>query len=110
MFDRNSVGDQNPRHIYRDDLKYFATAIQPISQSLVVQLSTYSAQNDNSQSDVIDVVLSCLKDSGLEIVATVRANGNMMSLVLARGIEWSDSLRSLSARFGSWLEFVRQPK
>jgi hypothetical protein len=110
MFSRNSVRNRNPRHMYREDLECFATAIQPISQSLVVQLSTYSAQNDNSQPDVIDVVRSSLKDSGLEIVATARADGNMMSLVLARGIEWSDSLRSFGARFDSWLELVKQPR
>jgi len=87
----------------QDDLKRLATVVQGISQSVVVQLSTYSANYDNSQKDVLEVVTSLLKCCGLEIVATVPAKGQMMSLVLARGIGWSDSIRSLACRFTSWL-------
>jgi hypothetical protein len=72
MFNRNTVRVSEPGNMYPGDLDRFVTAIRPILQSLVVQLSTYSVNNANSQASVIRTVCSCLKDSGLEIVATVR--------------------------------------
>lgn len=89
--------------MYPDDIEQLATVVQGISQSVVVQLSTYGANSDNSQKDVLEKVTSLLQSCGLEMVATIRANGQMMSLVLARGIGWSDSIQSLASRFTSWL-------
>lgn len=105
MFDRHGPGKSpKPGNMHPSDLKILATAIGPISQGIVVQLSTFSANNDNAQPDVIEVVRSGLKDSGLEIVADVHANGNMMSIVLVRNIAWADSLGSLGSRFKFWLD------
>src|SRR5260370_12328137 len=99
MFNRHAVKDPNPAHMYPSDLDLLSTVIQPISNGVIVQLSTYSANCANSQRDVIEVVTSLLRGCGLEIVAAVSVNRQMMSLVLARGFEWSDSIGSLASRF-----------
>ena len=111
MFNRNVVKDPKPGNMYPSDLNCVATAVQSISQGIIVQLSTYSVNNANSQEAVIESVRSGLKAAGLDIVATVRANGTsnglpwqMMSIVLGRGIAWADSLRTLESRFELWLK------
>lgn len=108
MFNQHRVRDRNSRHMYPGDLDLLATVVHGISQGMIVQLSTYSANCDNSQSTVIEVVASLIRNSGLKIVAAVSANGQMMSLVLARGIVWSDSMRCLASRFASWQALAEQ--
>jgi hypothetical protein len=107
-FDRHEPSRKIPGDVYPSDLECFTASVQPMSQGVIVQLSTYSARNDNLQQDVIELVHSRLKDSGFEIVASVHANDNMMSMVLSRNIAWADSLRSMESRFKSWLDRVKQ--
>lgn len=107
MINRNPVKQMDPSNIYRSDIEYIVAVANRIPQGVVVQISTYSANGDNSQKDVIAMVDTAIGSSDLEIVATVRADGQMMSLVLARAVEWSDSLRSLESRFEFWLALVR---
>ncbi len=110
MLSCSSVRDPDPANMYPNDLECLAKTIQSISPAIIVQLSTYSANHANSQGAVIDAVRSRLTDSGLEIVATVRplrkdgrhTNGQMMSIVLARGVVWANSLESLEPRFQLW--------
>jgi hypothetical protein len=68
-----------------------------------VQLSTYSANNDNPQSAVTKVVRSRLSQVGLELLAAVRADGNMMSLILGRDVKTAVQIAALPARFEAWL-------
>jgi hypothetical protein len=89
--------------MYPSDLELLAGIAKRTSQGLIVQLSTYSANFDNSQEDVLPHVILLLKDCGLKIVARVSANGQMMSLVLAHNIEWSDYFRLIPPCFNSWL-------
>lgn len=78
-----------------DDLDRLTNAVQGISQGLVVHLSTYSVQNGNSQTEVLNVVRSHLEPSGIEIIAEVHADRRMMSLVLARNVPWAAAVESL---------------
>lgn len=72
----------------------------------VVQLSTYSANNANAQVDVIDTVAPILAACEFRLEAAVRADGNMMSMVFARGVpEVRDA--GLPERFTTWLDRVR---
>ncbi len=106
MFDRHGLG-RNPGHMYPGDLDVFTQAITELNQGVIVQLSTYSANNNNPQDAVIQALKSRLEFSGLEIVAVVRADGNMMSVLLARNVDWQASLNSIPARFQSWLAQAR---
>lgn len=108
MFDRNGPGGSpNPGNMYPTDLDLLAESIEPARGEVLVQLSTYSANNDNPQSAVIDVVKSRLEQSGLQLIAAVRADGNMMSLILGRNVKGAPSMRSLPTRFESWLRRVK---
>jgi hypothetical protein len=106
MFDQRGPG-QNPGNMVLSDLYLLNKAIEPITGSLVVQLSTYSANNGNRQADVIEVVTSGLSGSELELIATVRVDGNMMSLLFGRNLVPPAALTTLSDRFANWLAGVK---
>jgi hypothetical protein len=107
MFNRHPVKDPKLGNMYASDLERLTTVVRGMPH-VIVQLSTYSANCANSQRDVIAAVTSLLNGCGLELLATVSANGQMMSLVLARGIGLSDSIRSLASRYDSWLARAEQ--
>jgi hypothetical protein len=104
------VGCPKPADMYPDDLDLLAAAVARIPRDTVVQLSTYSANNGNSQHEVTSEVQSRLSRAGLEVAAKVRPlrrdgqpNLQMMSLVLTRALPWASALRDLEIRFHSWL-------
>ena len=103
MINRHPVKNPQPGNMYPTDFTYLAKALERIPQGIIVQLSTYSVNDGNSQGEVTEMVRSLLKDCGLEIVAGVPASGHMMSFVLSRGVAWSGRLQSLASDFGSWL-------
>jgi hypothetical protein len=110
MFNRNTVATPKSENMYPADLEILVSAVQDMHQSVIVQLSTFNANDDNSQKDVSAAISAALEKCGLEIIAEVRVNGQMMSLVLTRNVEWKDSLHSLPERFESWLGEYRTSK
>lgn len=106
MFDRHGSG-RNPGNMNPADLDLLAAAVESTTAAVLVQLSTYSANNDNPQSAVTEVVASRLARVGFQMLAEVRADGNMMSLVLGRNIGTAARISSLPARFESWLAGVK---
>ncbi len=69
----------------------------------MLQLSTYSANNANRHEDVVRSVEPILGLAGLELAATVHADGNMMSMAFARGVPRIRDVQ-LQERFGTWLK------
>jgi hypothetical protein len=114
-FDPNMISHVPVRNresaiMYPDDLDLVAAAVARIPTDIVVQLSTYSTNNGNSQNKVTSAVQSRLDRAGLDIVATVRPltkkdrpRRDMMSIILTRGLRWAGTLRDLESRFHSWL-------
>jgi hypothetical protein len=105
MFDRHPVSS-TPRlgNMRPGDIVRAGAASQELGRApVVLQLSTYSANNANSQHDVIACIEPVFQAAGLELVATIRADRSMMSMVFARGIP---TLRDagLQQRFRAWLE------
>ena len=89
-------------HLYRVDLGLALYALSTVTGPVVMQLSTYSASGKNPQSKVIESVNSVLTPGRFQQAAKVRANGNMMSLVYTREVDWADNLEGLHARFAEW--------
>lgn len=95
-------------NMYPEDLYLAVQAMKEIQTPVMIQLSTYSAQN-NSQPDVEQCIRDRFvnKGGGIEQVAAVTADSDMMSVVLARGVEWTGELKSLNKRFQNWLNIAR---
>ena len=102
MFDRHGSG-RNAGNMDPSDLDRLAATFDSVKGQVLVQLSTYSANNNNPQSAVTEVVTSGLSHFGLELLAAVRADGNMMSLALGRGVNKAALIAALPPRFEAWL-------
>jgi hypothetical protein len=90
-------------NMYQSDLELVGSATQSIPGRVLMQLSTYSVNGENSQEVVTEAVTSTLQPFGLQLVALVRTDGEMMSLLLGRGIGGGPSLDDLPERFDAWL-------
>lgn len=107
MFDRHGSG-RNPGNMDPSDLDRISAEVDRVQGSVIVQLTTYSANNDNAQPQVRGSVTSRLAQSGLKEVAVVRADGNMMSMIFERQVVGATSLGDLADRFQAWLGSVRR--
>ena len=97
----------NAGNIYLQDLHTALTALGQVRGSVLIQLSTYSANDSNPQGAVIASTNALMVSFGFTLAAVVRTNGAMMSLVYERGIAWTAGLLDLPSRFTQWLGGVR---
>ena len=94
-----------PEKLYPCDIRQkLLPALKSVHSGVIIQLSTYdSARGQAPQDDVISSVSQILGGDVFALTARVKLNGNMMSLVYARGISWGDELADLPKRFSEWL-------
>lgn len=107
MFDRHGPSTvPNPGNMWPSDINHIRAAVLALEREgvpIIVQLSTYSANNANRQQDVVSTIKPLLKVVNLELAATVRADGNMMSMVFTRSIpRVADA--GLEQEFRTWFE------
>lgn len=102
MFDCHGSG-RNPGNMVPSDLDQLAETVKYIDGAVLVQLSTFSANNNNPQRRVRELVMSHLSPWDFELLAGVRADGNMMSLVLGRHVEIPARINELAGKFEAWL-------
>lgn len=112
MFDRHGPpSDPNSGSMWPSDISHVGAAVLSLEGEgtpVVLQLSTYSANNANRQKDVVSTIEPLFTATGLELAATVRADGNMMSMVFTRNIsKIADA--GLEQRFATWIEQARRP-
>ena len=106
MFNRHQPKATNPRNMYPSDLSLIVEATNGCKGGVLLQLSTYSANNDNSQNEVIECISAGLRSGGLRLAACIRFDGNMMSLIYQRDVEFSDELSDLPDRFAGWIKNI----
>ena len=80
-----------------------------LAGGVLIQLSTYSANGNNSQKDVLPSVDAIMEVERFKRYAKVRVDGNMMSLVYGRDVSRSDELKDLGDRFNEWLKKSKSP-
>ena len=103
---RRRVQHPNQGNLYPEDVKMAMRAMDRLEGGVLLQLSTYSANDGNSQGAVIASVNSVLASNGFTLLALVRVNWAMMSLVYARNVSWDAELENLPGRFAEWLAAV----
>jgi hypothetical protein len=100
MYDRHDVRSPRPENMYASDLAILARAVRRLPAApIVVQLSTYSVNGANSQSDVYNDLVPRFRELNLS-TTFVRADNSMMSFIFSRGLTLPSDLES---RFQSWL-------
>ncbi|MAX39915.1 MAG: hypothetical protein CME33_25510 [Gimesia sp.] len=88
--------------MYPEDLDVISTAFAEIEKPIILQISSYSANNNNPHRVVEQVITQRLNNSGFALHGRIEADGNMISLVYVRGISLWKSQEALSERFISW--------
>ena len=107
---RNSPPSQPAGNLYPKDLELAVRALNDVRGGVLMQLSTYSANGDNPQREVITSVKSVLRCGRFTLAAVVKVNGNMMSMVYARDVGWAADLAALPGRFNEWRWSKNIPK
>jgi hypothetical protein len=87
--------------LYPGDLELTLQALQVIEGGVLIQLSTYSSQ-ENPQNEVRELVNLILDNGGFMLAAEVVENVNMMSLVYVRNVNWANELEILPDRYLRW--------
>jgi hypothetical protein len=91
------------------DIGTTVTALAAVSGPVLIQLSTHDVNSGNAQSDVEPVVASGLSQGCLQLLARMKGNSAMMSLVHGRDVDWASSLALLPSRFKVWLSLTARP-
>lgn len=99
---------RNPGNLYSSDLERLLRALSTVQGGVLVQLSTYAANDDNPQGAVISSANTILATGGFCLAAVVPVDGQMMSLVYVRGLDWSVELVDIPERFDEWLAKLRR--
>ena len=73
-----------------------------VTGPIVMQLSTYTANDNNPQDKVIESIDSVLTRGQFQQAAVVREDESIMSLVYTREVDWADDLAGLPDRFAEW--------
>ena len=93
-------------NIYAEDLRCVRNQLANPDGKIVIQLSTYTAQNNPLREimDIADGILTPGPD-GFTREAQTQVGYHMMSLVYTRGLdhEWRQKLQGLPDRFQTWL-------
>ena len=91
--------------MYQTDLDLLIKVTRSYPE-ILIQLSTYDANDDNPQHKVIKDFRLKLSANGFGEVAIIRPNKKMMSLIYQRGLIFIDELTSISHKFKNWFDFV----
>jgi hypothetical protein len=104
---RENPAETKAGNMYLCDLIRAASAILEIrSGPLLVQLSTYDARS-NSHDEVLETVRWIMAAAGLSLIADVRADGHMMSMVFGRNFVQEPT--ALDEAFRRWLRAATGP-
>ena len=102
---RRSVAMPNVGHLYIDDIEMATGAMADLDDGILIQLSTYSAMN-NPQGAVISSMNQILAANDFRLLAVVRIDGSMMSLVYARNVSWAAELADILGGFNEWYRAI----
>ena len=106
MYNRHQVATPKKGNLYPDDIELALRAVGSLKGEILIQLSTYSVNDDNPQGAVISSVNSILAGDAFTLAAVVWVNRETMSLVYSRDVSWSAELADLPDRFTKW---IRKP-
>lgn len=106
QFERRSPANENSRNgalLYPDDIDRLVQCFRSIEKPIILQLSSYDVNNNNSLADVEPAICDPLIAAGFSLSARVCPNSQMISLVFSRGLSMWHSPDILGQRFNQWL-------
>lgn len=104
-FERNGPDRCSRRNrgvVFPEDLTLLAQAANGLQVPIVVQISSYLANNDNGHQYTVSCITDALQPAGFVLQGQVEADGNMISLVYARSIALWNAPALLGQQFSVW--------
>lgn len=95
--------EKNSALLYPEDIDLLVRFSAASTVPVVVQVSSYDTNNNNSQVDTIPAISTPLLANGFTEAARVKPNELMVSLVFCRGLALWSSSAILNQRFNDWL-------
>ncbi len=89
--------------LFPEDLDLVENAVRDCDCPVVIQISSFSANNGNSHAVVERTILDRLQGCGFGLDGRATVGGQMISLVLTRGIHLYEHSNQLELSFGEWL-------
>jgi hypothetical protein len=89
--------------LYIEELNLVAAALIPLQMPVVIQISSFSANNNNPHDNTVAAINGVLIPAGFSLQARVEADGNMISLIYVRGLGLWDSPNVLHRQFVHWV-------
>ena len=102
MYNRHQVAKPKKGNLYPDDIERALRGMSSLEGGILIQLSTYYANDNNSQKDVISSLNAILEPSAFMLCGVVQVNKKMMPLVYAHHVSWSAELANLPDGFKKW--------
>ena len=107
QFDKRNPGNEQVRNgaiLYPDDMGRIVEAVKNVKRPIVLQLTSYDVNNNNSLELTVPAMLAPLTAADFVLSARVSPNAQMVSLVLTRGLTLWDTPESLGQQFNRWLQ------
>ena len=111
----HNVQYHDPAALYPVDLDTVTQAFNASKKQgrpIVIQISSYTANNGNPHHIVEEMISARLQEDNFQLLARVKANGNMISRVYGRNVQlWEGAAGMLQDDFTAWLgEVDRRPR
>jgi len=86
-----------------EDLDVIGKTFSAVAGPILLQISSYSANNGNPHDVVEESISGVLARYGFDCRARVEADGNMISLMYTRKVSPSRTVLRLGEKFKKWL-------
>jgi hypothetical protein len=94
---------RNGALLYPDDIERVLTCIQSLNKPLVIQVTSYNTQNNNSLNRVESHIVPIFSNAGFVLEASVSPHGSMRSWVFSRNLQLWNQPSLLDHQFNQWL-------
>jgi hypothetical protein len=92
--------------VYVEDLETIAIAFNETNIPVVLQMSSFSANNNNPHRIVEPVISTVLGRAAFCLRGRVEADGNMICLVYARNLDLWEDPQELQRRYSQWAALI----
>lgn len=90
--------------LFPEDIELILDAVEGLTVPIVLQISSFSANNGNSHEVVTDSIVRRLEPAGFIHENRIKVGGQMLCLFLSRGITLFHSSDAPETAFDEWLE------
>jgi hypothetical protein len=93
--------------LFPEDIEWVRAAVEGLTVPVVIQISSFSANNGNPHHVVEATIVNSLAPAGFVLERRIKVGGQMLSLFLSRGITVFGQSDQPEAVFDAWLAGIQ---